>query len=231
MQDVGDQGETSELGAATDKRVHAHGGRGKSGIEIDLMEFEAELHAGAGGEKGLLDKGNSTIESGNGRKRAAVGDIEFLEDGEAAGTEVPLEFPKSVGRIGIIHEDETANDGVEGFVEGHFGGIAFEETNVAHAAELRAGDGPLDGGGDAVGADNFAAGSDETSDEEGDVATAAADIENAHAGGDAGLEKELASERLIGLRLTAEAMEFLLGMGERVSGALCSSGAHGSLRG
>jgi hypothetical protein len=32
------------------------------------------------------------------------------------------------------------------------------------------------------------------------------------------------------LRLAAESMEFLLGVAERVGGALCSRGAHGSLR-
>ncbi len=194
------------------------------------MEFEAELHARAGGEKCLANECDGAIETGSGRNRAAVGDIEFLEDGEAAGTEMALKFAKSVDGIGIVHEDEAANDGIEGFVEQHFGGIAFEEADVAHAAELRAGNGPLNGGGDAVGANDFTAGADEIGDEESDIASATADVENAHAGDDASLEKKLASERFVGLRLTGESMEFLLGLAGRVGGALCSGGAHGSLR-
>ena len=194
------------------------------------MEFEAELHSGASGEKRLTNEGNGAIESRSGRNGAAIGDIKFLEDGEASGAEMMLQLAKSVDGIGIVHEDEAANDGVEGFVERHFGGIAFEETDVAHAAELRAGNGPLNGGGDAVGANDFAARANEIGDEESDIATAAADVENAHAGDDAGLEKKLASKGLVGLRLTAESMEFLLGLAGRVGGALCSGGAHGSLR-
>ena len=40
------------------------------------------------------------------------------------------------------------------------------------------------------------------------------------------MEKKLASERLVSLSLTAEAMEFPLGVAESVSGALCGGGAH-----
>ena len=229
MQDIADQGEADEFGSATDERIHAHGRCGKSGIEINLMEFEAELHAGSGGEKCLADEGNGPIERRSGRKRAAVSDIEFLEDREAAGTNVTLEFVKRNDRIGIIHEDETANNGVEWFVERHFGRVAFEETNVAHTAELCAGDGPLNRRSSAVGADDLTAGTDEIRNQECDIASAAADIENTHAGCDASLEKELASEGLESLRLAAESMEFLLGVAESVRGTLCGGGAHGSL--
>ena len=210
LQNIGDQGEADEFGTATHERIHAHGGGGKSGVEINLMEFQAELHTGSGGDKSLADEGNGAIKGGSGRQRAAVGEVEFLEDGEAAGTKMALELAKSGDGIWIVHEDETANDGVEGFVEGHFGRVTFEEANVAHAAKLSAGNGPLNGGGDAVGADNFTAGTDKIGDEKGDVAATTADVENAHAGRDAGLEKELASERFVSLGLAAESMEFLL---------------------
>jgi hypothetical protein len=210
VQDVGNQGESDEFGAATDERIHAHGRCGKSGVEIHLVKLEAELHPRARSEKRLPDQGNGAIESWSGRKRAAVSDIEFLEDGKASGTEVVLEFAKGVDGIGIVHEDQTANHGVEGFVKGHFGGIALDEANVAHAPELRAGNGPLNGRRDAVAADNFTAGTDEIGDEEGDITSAAPDVENAHARGNAGLEKKLAGEGLVSLRLAAESMEFLL---------------------
>jgi hypothetical protein len=161
VQDIADQGEADEFGSATDERIHSHGRCGKSGIEINLMEFETELHPGSGGEKCLAYEGNGAIERRSGWEGAAVSDIEFLEDREAAGTKVTLEFVKRNDRIGIIHEDETANNGVEWFVERHFGRIAFEEANVAHTAELCAGDGPLNRGRRAVGADDLTAGTDE----------------------------------------------------------------------
>jgi hypothetical protein len=81
----------------------------------------------------------------------------------------------------------------------------------------------------AVGADDLTAGTDEIRNQKGDIASATADIENAHAGCDASLEKELASEGLVSLRLAAESMEFLLGVAESVRGTLCGGGTHGSL--
>jgi hypothetical protein len=230
LQEIGDEAEAEEVWAATYERVHAHGGSGKTGIEKNLVEFEAKLHAGTVGEQGLTNESDGAIESGNGRNGAAMVDVEFLEDGETAGAEMMLKLAKRVDGIGIVHEDEAANDGVKRFVEGHFGGIAFEETDVADTAKLRAGNGPLNGGRDAVCANDFTGGADKIGDKESDVASATADVENTHAWNDAGLEKELASERFVGLGLTCESMEFLMGWGGSVSGALCAGGAHGSLR-
>jgi len=183
---IGDENVTHEVLAAPNERIQTHGWSREPGVEINLVKFEAELRVRAGGEKRLPNQGNGAIEGGRGRKGTTVRHVEFLEDGEAARTEVMLEFAEGGDGIGIVHEDETANDGVEWFIERHFGRVAFEEAKVAHAAELGARDGPLDGRGDAVSADDFTAGANEIGDQESDI-TATADIENTHAGDDAGL--------------------------------------------
>jgi hypothetical protein len=187
LQYINDEAVANKIGIAAYEGVHARGGRRKPGVEIKLMESEAELDVRAGGEQSLPDEGNGMIECGSGRKRATVGDVEFLEDCEPAWTQMVLEFAKGVDRIGISHEDKPANDGIERLVESDFGGIAFEEAGIAETTELGAGNGPLKGGRDAIGADDFAAGADEIGDEEGDVTSSTANFEDPHAGVDSGL--------------------------------------------
>jgi hypothetical protein len=133
-------------------------------------------------------------------------------------------------RIGMVHEVEMANDGIEGLVEGEFGSIAFEEAGIAEATELGTRKGPLEGRSEAFRADDFAAGANEIGDQEGDITGSAADIENPHAGNNSSLLEELASKRFEGLRRTTKAMEFLLGVAESRGGALCCGRVHGPLR-
>jgi hypothetical protein len=212
LQSIGDEAVADKIGSAANKGVHAHAGGREPGVEINLMEFEAELNARTCGEKSLPDEGNGMIEQGRGRKRAAARDVKFLEDCQTAWTKVLLEFAKCIDRVGIVHEDEAADHGIEGLVEGHFGGIAFEEAGIAKPTELGAGNGPLQGGTEAVGADDFTAGTDEIGDEEGDIAGSTPDIENPHAGGNSSLLEELTTERFEGLRWATESMEFQLGV-------------------
>jgi hypothetical protein len=227
---VGDQAIADKIGATANEGVRTDGGGREPGLEINLLEFEAELDARTRGEEGLANQGNGLIESSSGRLRAAARDVEFLEDCQTARTQMLLEFAKDADRIGMVHEVEMANDGIEGLVEGEFGSIAFEEAGIAEAAELGTRKGPLEGRSEAVRADDFAAGANEIGDQEGDITGSAADIEDSHAGNNSSLLKELASERFEGLRWTTEAKGFLLGVAESRGGALGCGRVHGSLR-
>jgi hypothetical protein len=227
---IGGESVTHEVLAAPNERIQTHSWSRESGVEINLVKFEADLNVRADGEKRLPNQGNGVIESGRGRQGTTVRHIEFLEHSEAAGAEVMLEFAEGGNGIGIVDEDVTANDGVKWFIERHFDGVAFEEANVTHAAELGARDGPLAGGGDAHSANDFTPGANEIGEQESDITAAAANIENTHAGGKAGLPEKLAGEGFIRSRLTVEAMEFLLGIAKSVRGALCGSRVHDSLR-
>lgn len=230
MHKIGGESVTHEVLAAPNERIQTHSWSRESGVEINLVKFEAELNVRAGGEKRLPNQGKGVIEGRRGRKGTTVRHIEFLEDSEAARTEVMLEFAEGRDGIRIVHEDVTANDGVEWFIERHFGGVAFEKANVAYAAELGPRDGPLEGGGDSLSADDFTPGANEIGDQESDITATAANIENTHAGGEAGLPEELASEGFIRASLTVEEMDFLRGVAKSVGGALCGGRVHGSVR-
>ena len=113
-------------------------------------------------------------------------------------------------------EHEPADDRVERLRERHLRGIALEEPDVGGAAGLGARARALDRGRHEVDSSDVSARTRDLRGQEGDVAAAGADVEDARAGRDPGLLEERAREGPEGLGLPAEAVELLGRVPERV---------------
>jgi hypothetical protein len=111
-----------------------------------------------------------------------------------------------------MHQDEAADDGVERLIERQLGRIAFAKCHIAQA--LAGGARPRRGDrrGHPVRPDDSAAVTDQLGCQEGNIACAAADIENAHAGTEPRGLKNLPRKRLELARLVAETLELTLRM-------------------
>jgi hypothetical protein len=100
---------------------------------------------------------------------------------------MPRQFADGVDRVGVIHEDKPAHDGVKWPVEVEFRRVAFRESYVVDVSRLRPRRRPVHGCGSAVDADDLSARSDEVGGQKGYVSAATAHIKNPHARGDSGL--------------------------------------------
>ena len=132
-----------------------------------------------------------------------VGTLEHGDD--AAGAQVALDAAQEVRRVAEVHQDPTTDHGVE--VAGEIGvvKVAGDELDVRRSHGSSALARRLEDRRVGVHTDDPAFRSDEICGEEGDVAGAAAEVEDLHATGDAGGAEQPPGERPVDLRLEDEA--------------------------
>ena len=130
-------------------------------------------------------------------------------------------------RVRAMHQDEAADDRVEGLAEIEGREIGGDEVDVVEAPALRAGAGFRHRVGSPVEAEHGAVRPHHLRRDEGDVAGAAADIEDAHPRPKTRLAQELPREGLQYAGLVGGAFELPVRLAENVVGY---RGRHGHLR-
>jgi hypothetical protein len=140
--------------------------------------------------------------------------------------------PQRLGRIPPVHEDESANGGVEAPVELGCARVALDEGHVTQPKRLRAPACNLERGSVDVDADDLTLGTDELGRQQGNVSRTTAHLEDAHARLEAGRAEEPHGRASEEGRLAAQALVFLPRARQRVCGiGLRTRGAAAGLGG
>src|SRR5262245_560378 len=103
-----------------------------------------------------------------------------MECDDAAWSKVTRQPAQHVRSIGLEQEHVATDNGVEGFVEAQLGRIAFAKRNMGEQSRFGAPPCGRNRSGCAIDADHRAAFTYDVRRKEGDIATAAADVEHPH---------------------------------------------------
>jgi hypothetical protein len=128
-----------------------------------------------------------------------------MKQDQPSGSNVSRQFAHHRHGVGLKKQHISPDDGVEWAIESHLRRVALSEGHVVQSSHL----GAVHRRGDCrrrrIGADHFARRADEFGSEESHISGAAADVEDAHTGGNPGIAQELSRDGIDELRLRLEA--------------------------
>jgi hypothetical protein len=133
-----------------------------------------------------------------------------VEHDQSAGLKMPGKLAQHVGCISLIQQHVPTDDGIEGFLEGHLGRIAFAKRDIPDRARFRSSAGRHNSSGSSVNADDGAFITSQIGRQERDIAATAAYIKNSHPRDNAGADEELSGDRLQEPGLRAQTLEFTI---------------------
>jgi hypothetical protein len=144
------------------------------------LHSRADVHAGT--KEGLVDALAGGPEFVAHRFRGGTGGVHLLKGHDAARPHEGQQAAEHDGRRGEIHQDEAADEGVDGLVEHQLLKLGGDELRIRQLGLLRALLRHGDGFGGLVHADDRAGRADDAQGEERDVARAAAEVKDAQPG-------------------------------------------------
>ena len=140
-----------------------------------------------------------------------------MEDNQTPRSYVSSKLPEHRRWILLKLQDVAAYDSVEGLIERHFAGIALVENHVAQRPICRSRPRCFKGCQNSVHADNFAHVTNHARGKEGDIASAATDVQHTHAGDNPGFLEEPPRDRVDKARLRLQTLDLSVGMTQHIS--------------
>ena len=190
---------------------------GQAGGAEGLVELAAHVGLDADTPIGLDHPVDALGEQRQLGQGADLVDI-HLDEGERATGFGERRHPlQRADGVGHVQQDEAADDGIEFPVEVDGENVGLVEAKPAHLRFLGAGAGHRERSSGAIDAEDGAGRADEIGGDHRVVAGAAADVEDRHAGSDAGAAQDFARLGAEKLSLSLEALQLLLGMTEDIS--------------
>jgi hypothetical protein len=150
-----------------------------------------------------------------------------VKDKERARARTVGETAQGRGGIGQMQQDETADDGVEGFREFEIRHARNVEAHVAEAGLLRPFARLVDHAGRLIDAGHRPVRSHERCGQKRDIARAAAQIEHAHTGREPRAAQDLFGQIADEARLILQSLHFRIGMAEHVGAGGTDGRIHG----